>query len=62
MALDRLPDGEDELFSAEEWARSQGRYPLSWRIQLEPGRLYLAQAREEAAEREFSAARSVIDG
>ena len=59
--LDRLAEAEVEFVSSQELAHSQGRYPMLWRVQLELGKLYLAQGRDEAAGQEFSAACAVVD-
>ncbi|MFQ5813620.1 MAG: hypothetical protein ACE5I2_10610, partial [Anaerolineae bacterium] len=50
-----------ELQAAQETARVLGARPMLWRLHVALGNLYRAKARSEAAEREFQAARTIIE-
>ena len=62
LALQRVPEAEATLRSAQESARSQGLQPLLWRISLALGRLYQIQKRHEEARQAIDSAREIIEG
>ena len=59
--LGRYDEAEAVLRTVREAAHRQGARPLLWRAQLGLGQVYHAQGREDAARREFSAARAIIE-
>ncbi|MGE5249345.1 MAG: helix-turn-helix transcriptional regulator [Bacteroidota bacterium] len=60
-ALGQMEEAEVELEGALPVARMQGRRPLEWRLHAELGRVSRLAGRREDAEREFSAARTIIE-
>jgi predicted ATPase/DNA-binding CsgD family transcriptional regulator len=62
LALQRVPEAETTLRSAQESARSQGLRPLLWRISIALGRLYQTQRRHEEARQAIDSARTTIEG
>jgi tetratricopeptide (TPR) repeat protein len=60
-ALGRYAEAEAMLRTVQDVARRQGARPLLWRSQVGLGNVYTAQARTEEAQREFLAARALIE-
>jgi ATP/maltotriose-dependent transcriptional regulator MalT len=60
LALRQVTEAETALRNAEQGAVAQRRTPLRWRIHVALGRLYLAEHRSSDAEREFAAARALV--
>jgi predicted ATPase/DNA-binding CsgD family transcriptional regulator len=60
-ALDREAEAETVLTAARAAAQEQGLRPWLWRVYIDLGMLYQAQARREEAEQAFSTARSLIE-
>lgn len=60
-ALGRRAEAEATLLAAQAAAQEHGLRPLLWRIALALGNLYHTQARREASEQAFAAARAVIE-
>jgi tetratricopeptide (TPR) repeat protein len=61
FALARYQEAEEELLAAREITREQGRRPLLWRIHARLGTLERAMGSPAAAEREFEAARLIVE-
>jgi DNA-binding CsgD family transcriptional regulator len=59
-ALGQAAAAETAFRAAGQGARRQGRPPLLWRIHTALGHLYLAEHRPDEAEREFAAARDLV--
>lgn len=60
-ALGRTRDAEATLAEAAAYAESQAARPMLWRMRVTLGGLYRARSRPDDAEREFAAARSIVD-
>ena len=60
-ALGRTAEAEGALRAAHETARAKGRRRLAWQINLALGKIYQATGRQAEAEREFQAARTLIE-
>jgi DNA-binding NarL/FixJ family response regulator len=60
-ALRRPVDAEAALRAAQAGAAAREARPLQWRIHAALGNLYKTQARQDDANREFSAARAIIE-
>ncbi len=60
-ALGQMENAEVELQGTLPVARMQGRLPLEWRLHSELGWVYRSLGQREEAEREFSAARTIIE-
>jgi len=60
-ALQQTEEAEADFQAAREAARAQGARPLLWRIHAVLGSLYRATACPEEAEREFLAARTIVE-
>ncbi|MCC7355788.1 MAG: hypothetical protein IT330_18755 [Anaerolineae bacterium] len=59
-ALRRFAEAEVALRAAREIAITHGARPMAWRIHVDLGKVYQAQARHEEAERELATARTTI--
>lgn len=59
-ALDRVDEAVSELQGTLPVAQAQGLRPVLWQLHADLGNMYRATGRREDADREFSAARSVI--
>lgn len=59
-ALNRTDEAEADLQAARAGALAQGARGRLWRVQTALGRLYRSQARDEDAQKEFSAAQEII--
>ncbi|MGE5222281.1 MAG: LuxR C-terminal-related transcriptional regulator, partial [Omnitrophica WOR_2 bacterium] len=59
-ALGRMEDAEAELHGTLPVARAHGRRSMLWRLHADLGKVYRAMGRREDAQREFSAARTII--
>lgn len=59
--LGRTAEAEVALRAAREAAREQGSHPLLWQLHVSLGALFQAQGRREEAEREYVAARAVVE-
>jgi DNA-binding CsgD family transcriptional regulator len=59
--LDRMDEAQKCFDAALTVANEQGNRSLVWRIHLALGKFYQAQARRSDAEREYVAARSLVD-
>jgi non-specific serine/threonine protein kinase len=60
-ALGRHAEAETVLRGVETMTRAQGARPLLWRTQVALGDLYRAWQRPDDADREFRAARAVVE-
>jgi DNA-binding CsgD family transcriptional regulator len=59
--LKQWAGAEAALQAARKFAQAQGARPMLWRIHAALGKTYQAQAHRDEAEREFAAARTLID-
>ena len=57
----RLENAHSLLHAAIENAQANGERFLLWRVHASLGRLYRSMGKQEAAEKEFSAARTLVD-